>query len=212
MKWPTIIFTQIVKDITGGQRKIQKKVYLPEGHIPVVDQGQELISGYTDDETAVFNKDLPVVLFGDHTRIIKFVDFPFALGADGVKVLHPLKHLHSKFLYFFLNSVEIPSRGYSRHFKFLKEISIPVPPPSEQQRIVEILDQADALREKRAEADARAERILPALFYKMFGDPVTNPKDWDVTNLSHGGATVRYGLGQPPEPDPDGIPLIRATN
>ena len=55
-------------------------------------------------------------------------------------------------------------------------LSVPVPPLSEQQRILEILDQADALRKKRTEADAKAERILPALFYKMFGDPVTNPK------------------------------------
>jgi len=55
-------------------------------------------------------------------------------------------------------------------------LGVPFPPPSEQRRIVEILDQADALRKKRAEADAKTERILPALFYKMFGDPVTNTK------------------------------------
>lgn len=60
---------------------------------------------------------------------------------------------------------------------------IPLPPPSEQQRIVEILDQADELRKKRTEADAKAARILHALFYKMFGDPVTNPKGWPVYNL-----------------------------
>ncbi|MEJ5359223.1 MAG: restriction endonuclease subunit S [Desulfobacterales bacterium] len=60
------------------------------------------------------------------------------------------------------------------------DVRIPWPPLSEQQRIVEILDQADALRKKRAEADAKAARILPALFYKMFGDPATNPKGWPV--------------------------------
>ncbi len=185
MKWRAIQFQKIVNDITGGQRKIQKNAYSPEGSIPVVDQGQKLVSGYTDDKGAVFNKDLPVVLFGDHTRIIKFIDFPFALGADGVKVLHPIEQLHTKFLYFFLKSVEIPSRGYSRHFKFLKEIAVPIPPPSEQRWIVEILDQADALRKKRAEADAKAERILPALFYQIFGDPVTNPKRWPVYDLGN---------------------------
>jgi type I restriction enzyme S subunit len=66
---------------------------------------------------------------------------------------------------------------------FLGMYSIPLPPLSEQRRIVEILDQADALRRKRAEADARAERILPALFYRMFGDPATNPMGWEVTTL-----------------------------
>ena len=61
------------------------------------------------------------------------------------------------------------------------DVAIPLPPPSEQSRIVEILDQADALRKKRAEADAKAARILPALFYRTFGDPATNPKGWPVT-------------------------------
>ena len=60
---------------------------------------------------------------------------------------------------------------------------VPLPPLSEQCRIVEILDKADSLRKKRAEADAKAARILPALFYKMFGDPVTNPKELDKKKL-----------------------------
>jgi type I restriction enzyme S subunit len=92
------------------------------------------------------------------------------------------------------------------------EYRLPLPPLSEQRRIVEILNQADTLRKKRVEADARAEHILPALFYKMFGDPATNPMGWEVTTLSKGGALVRYGLGQPPKMSPSGIPLIRATN
>jgi type I restriction enzyme S subunit len=65
----------------------------------------------------------------------------------------------------------------------LKQVSIPLPPMSEQRRIVEILEQADTLRKKRAEADAKAERILPALFIKMFGDPATNPMEWEEFNL-----------------------------
>jgi type I restriction enzyme S subunit len=64
--------------------------------------------------------------------------------------------------------------------KKIEKICIPIPPISEQRRIVEILDQADALRKMRAEADAKAERILPALFIKMFGDPAINPMGWNV--------------------------------
>jgi len=60
---------------------------------------------------------------------------------------------------------------------------LPLPPLREQRRIVEILDQADALRKQRAEADAKAARILPALFYQMFGDPMTNPKGWPIESL-----------------------------
>lgn len=72
----------------------------------------------------------------------------------------------------------------------LREHEVPLPPISEQRRIVEILDQADALRKKRAEADAKAARILPALFYKMFGDPATNPKGWPMKALSALGAAA----------------------
>jgi type I restriction enzyme S subunit len=92
------------------------------------------------------------------------------------------------------------------------KITMPIPPLSEQRRIVEILDQADTLRKKRSEVDARAARILPALFYKMFGDPATNPKGWRFKPLTDFGAQVRYGLGQPPKISSTGVPLIRATN
>jgi type I restriction enzyme S subunit len=94
----------------------------------------------------------------------------------------------------------------------LSRIPVPYPPLSEQMRIVEMLDQADALRKNRAEADAKIEQILPALFYKMFGDPAMNTKGWKIDSLDNGGATVRYGLGQPPQADSKGVPLIRATN
>ena len=75
----------------------------------------------------------------------------------------------------------------------LKRFQIPLPPLSEQRRIVEILDQADALRKKRAEADAKAARILPALFHKMFGDPATNSKGWPVRPLGEAWQIVGGG-------------------
>lgn len=91
-------------------------------------------------------------------------------------------------------------------------LQIPLPPLSEQRRIVEILDEADRIRKLRREADQKAERILPALFLKMFGDPATNPKGWPTGTLGGFGAKVRYGLGQPPQASDPGLPLIRATN
>ena len=74
---------------------------------------------------------------------------------------------------------------------------VPLPPPSEQRRIVELLDQADALRRKRADADAKVGRILPALFLKMFGDPATNPKGWPTVRL---GKHARIRRGASPRP------------
>ena len=92
-----------------------------------------------------------------------------------------------KYLYFLFKHIEpfISSQGQGSTFQSinrstLESINIPLPPLSEQRRIVEILDQADALRKMRAEADAKSDRILPALFIKMFGDPATNPMGWDI--------------------------------
>lgn len=101
-------------------------------------------------------------------------------------------------------------KGVTR--KDIRNLPIPLPPLSEQRKIVEILDQADALRKLRAEADAKAERILPALFYKMFGDPATNPMGWDISTLKRAGAKVRYGLSIPPTTIDHGVPMIRAIN
>ncbi|NQT93804.1 MAG: restriction endonuclease subunit S [Lentisphaerae bacterium] len=173
--YPMIPFSAACKDSTSGQPKVQNRTYLDAGRYPIVDQGQQRVAGYTDDTSFLYSGELPVVLFGDHTRIFKYVDYPFALGADGVKVLSAKKGFIPKFLYYYFQCQDLPSRGYSRHFKFLQQIAVGRPPPSEQRRIVEILDQADALRKKRAEADKIADRILPALFYKMFGDPATWP-------------------------------------
>ena len=123
-----------------------------------------------------------------------------------------------KFLFYALRTVDYLAlchgavKGKCLNRASLSLIPVPYPPLSEQRRIVEILDQADALRKKRAEADAKAACILPALFYKMFGDPATNPKGWRIKPLSDLEAHVRYGLGQPPKTSETGIALIRATN
>jgi type I restriction enzyme S subunit len=77
---------------------------------------------------------------------------------------------------------------------------------------VELLEQADALRQKRAEADALADRILPALFHKLFGDPATNPKSWPEANGSQIFSEIRYGVGTPPPFADTGIPFLRAGN
>jgi type I restriction enzyme S subunit len=179
-----VSFNCAVKDRTGGQYKVLKRDYLPHGQIPVIDQGQKFIAGYTNNHEAIYKGELPVVLFGDHTLAFKYVDFPFALGADGVKVLSIDRAFVPKFIFYYWISIPIQSRGYSRHFKYLREIELPLIPLSEQHRIVEILDQADALCKKRVKADAKAASILLALFYKMFGDPAMNPRGWDEMPLS----------------------------
>jgi len=96
--------------------------------------------------------------------------------------------------------------------KIIRNTSIPLAPFSEQRRIVEILDQADALRKKRAEADTKAARILPALFYKMFGDPATNPKRWKTGKLGDIILETQYGTSTRANTNGKGLPVLRMNN
>lgn len=182
--WDVLPFSLAVKDATSEYSKLQKSEYLEQGRFPIVDQGQQKFGGYTDDESVVSLGGCPAVVFGDHTRIFKFIDEPFCLGADGAKVLEPKVELDKKFLFYYLSSLNIESAGYSRHFKFLKENVVPVPPLPEQKRIAAILDKADAIRRKRQQAIQLADDFLRAVFLDMFGDPVTNPKGWEVKSVA----------------------------
>ncbi len=207
-------FFKALTDRTGGQRKILRRDYLEAGALPVVDQGSDLIAGYTDDDSSAYNGRLPVVVFGDHTRVFKYVDFPFAIGADGAKVLEPTAAFEPRYLYYYLLTQAIPSRGYSRHFQFLRKISIRCVPRSEQRRIAEILDQADHLRRLRTEANTKADRILPALFLKIFGDPATNSMGWPIQALGEL-ATLgpQYGANARSRPFSPGQPrYVRITD
>jgi type I restriction enzyme S subunit len=209
--WEYVPFKRAIREATAGQPKLKSKEYRSSGSIPVIDQGQEYLAGYTDDSSMLFRGELPVIVFGDHTRIFKYVDHPFCLGADGSKVLITEPTFVPKFLYYYLLSVQLPNLGYSRHSKVLREVTVPYPPVPEQVRIVEILDQADALRKKRVEADKIAERILLALFNKMFGDPATNPMGWETKRLD---SAVQIGtqLVDPNQPEFMDLPHIGGEN
>jgi len=118
----------LVKFKIERQRQLPSAQIKEQGRWPVVDQGQSFISGYTDDDGKVISNGLPLIIFGDHTRCVKFVDFPFILGADGTKVLKADEtKFRPRFLYYAIAALEIPNRGYNRHFIILKEKRIKQP-------------------------------------------------------------------------------------
>jgi len=138
--------------------KIQRKDFKDEGIYPIVSQEKEYINGYWDNENDLFLVEKPVVIFGDHTQVLKYVDFSFVLGADGVKILIPKKHIDSRYFYYYMQNVDLGSLGYARHYRLLKEIDVQYPSSlPEQQRIVSILDEAFAAIDK---AKANAEQNL----------------------------------------------------
>jgi len=115
--------------------KVKTSDILESGALPVIDQGQRYIAGYVN--RGELNKiDKPVVIFGDHTREIKIIDFDFVVGADGVKILEPIV-LDSAFFYILVEVFRPQSRGYGRHFKMLNDKIVSLPPMDEQKRIVE---------------------------------------------------------------------------
>jgi type I restriction enzyme S subunit len=110
------------------KKKINKEHYLEQGPIPCVDQSTNFVGGFTYDEDAKHTDPLPLIVFGDHTRILKFVDFPFASGADGTQLVYPDREdLSPEFFYFALKALDLSNYFYARHFKFLKEQEILIP-------------------------------------------------------------------------------------
>lgn len=179
-------FEDVIRDASGGNVKVPKGNYLPSGQHPIIDQGQDFVGGYTDNSSSLVKGEGPWIVFGDHTRALKFVDFPFCMGADGVKVLQlrdPAK-VDLKYVYHFLQFANIPSAGYSRHYKFLKRLKILLPPLDEQKRIAAILDKADQLRQKRRQAIALLDSLTQSIFLEMFGDPISNPRGWETQELA----------------------------
>src|SRR5690606_1628371 len=123
--------------------------------------------GYTNEDEGLY-KDNPVIIFGDHTRIIKYIDFPIFIGADGVKLLRTKVDCNTKYIYYYLTSLKLPDDGYSRHFKYLKQVIIPIPSIQTQHKIVQVLDKAQSLIDKRKEQIKQCDELIQSLFYKMF--------------------------------------------
>lgn len=142
-RYPTVPFVEVIEDVTSSFPRLPKGSYLSEGKYPVVDQGAEDVAGYSNDEAMLSSLEGSVLLFGDHTRRFKLPDGKFVVGADGVKVLKPTSGLDPVYALHWFRHLDLPSNGYSRHFKFLKETRVPFPPLPEQRRIASILDQAD---------------------------------------------------------------------
>lgn len=144
-----------VLPVVSTPRGIKRGEYDNGTKIPIVDQGQGLVAGHTDDDSLRVSGG-PYIVFGDHTRAVKWVDFPFAVGADGTKVLRSVDGLIPKFAYYALTNLDITDRGYNRHWTIVREMKIPVPPPEVQSEIVRVLDRLTAYRAK-LEAELGAE-------------------------------------------------------
>lgn len=139
--WQIKKLGEVCDKISLNGIKIKQKDYLEKGKFPVVDQGQTIIGGYSNEEKMIVPGEPPYIIFGDHTKVKKFINFKFIAGADGVKVLKPYSLFDPKFFFYLIQTTEIPNKGYARHFQFLEKAEIPIPPLQEQLTIVSKIEE-----------------------------------------------------------------------
>ena len=169
-------FDEVLKDCTKLGTKIPTGEYLENGKYPIIDQGQNDIAGYYDSDSGLF-ENVPAIVFGDHTRVVKYVDKPCFLGADGVKLLCPVdKDINCKYLFYQLSYADIPNTGYNRHFKWVKALDFKIPSSDEQNHVVEVLDKVTSLIFLRKQQIAKLDELVKARFVEMFGDLVVGDK------------------------------------
>ncbi len=151
----------------GG--KLQTKDYKRAGKYPIIDQSQDLIAGWTDDEEGVISSSLPLIVFGDHTRAFKYVDFPFVRGADGTQLLKPRTDIDPLYFFYACRAVDLPSRGYNRHFTILKEKEIPLPlETTEQQAIGKLLQRVEQAIDVQSKGIQIALELKQSTMHELF--------------------------------------------
>lgn len=156
--------------VSDKGKKVQTKDVIKSGKFPVVDQGKQFIRGYHNDGSKVIHVKEPLILFGDHTRETKLIDFDFIVGADGVKLLQPVS-IYQRYYFMALQWLPLDNRGYGRHFKLLKTSFIPLPPLPEQHRIVakveELMGLCDRLEAAQMERETTRTRLTAASLARL---------------------------------------------
>ena len=176
--WLAKLAIDCFDQISTTNSKVKSKDCLPDGLYPVIDQGQNYISGYINDESKVIKVDSPICIFGDHTRIVKWVTHDFVPGADGTKLLQPKAFIHPRYAYYSLRILNIPDKGYSRHFKYFKELEINLPGRLEQKIIAEKLDtllaQVDSTKARLEQIPQILKRFRQAVLATAMSGKLTN--------------------------------------
>lgn len=168
--WHEIFVGDSIKTI-APPKKLQSNDYKETGKYPIIDQSQEFICGYSDDDSALINKNSrELIVFGDHTCVLKFIDFPFIQGADGIKIFEPQRadEIDVGYLYQYLVSSHIESKEYKRHFSELKEKIFLYPTINEQTKIADCLFAIDSYISSINEKVEQLKAHKKSLMQKMF--------------------------------------------
>lgn len=167
-EWKEYSFNNLFSLVSDYKSNIGNKTdYQEEGKYPIIDQSKEYIVGYTNEDNPII-PDNGIIVFGDHTREIKYIDFPFYTGADGTKLLHCQESVFPLFGYYSCCSQRIPNTGYNRHYKFLKEADYIIPSLTEQRAIATYFRHIDSLMESADKKVASLKQVKEASLQSMF--------------------------------------------
>ena len=182
------LIKQKIVHTVSASIKLKRNQYLTEGTTPIISQEEEFISGYTN----ITDKNIcqrEYVCFGDHSEHIKYIDFAFVQGADGLKIMYCNQDaLSAKYFYYTVSNFYKKHCNYERHFKYLQELQIPLPPLAVQSEIVRILDEFTLYKsELAAELAARLQQYE---YYRdqllTFDDTVKRVKLGEVGKMQYG--------------------------
>jgi len=211
-QWKSVPFEQAIENVSYTN-KIQRSDFLSEGAYPIVSQEEGLVNGYWNQPTDVFRPTRPLTVFGDHTQTLKYVDFDFVLGADGIKILQPKSFLLSKFFHYQLQGFTLKSLGYARHYRLLKEKQVVYPSLPEQERIVAILDKAfEEINKAKANAEqsmAGARLLFDNQLREQFDTQWRSKKIVSLTELA---TDIVDGDHLPPPKSSTGVPFVTISN
>ena len=167
MRNPEVIVGDYIRTLKR-KHKIKKTEYLPTGTVPVIDQSGQFIAGYINDRKRTYDGDLPVLVFGDHTCVLKYIDFPFAIGADGTQLIRPKRDFDIQYFYYALRNLPLEQFGYQRHFKYLKTSTVSCPPMYVQRKIAAILSNYDDLIENNTRRIKILEEMAGTIYREWF--------------------------------------------
>ena len=167
-EWDILDIDEAFISIPVKAYQINQTEIKSEGKYPVVSQSKELIEGYSNEESKLLNLYDNYVIFGDHNKIVKYINFPFIVGADGTKVFSSLNN-NVKYLYYHMlyNSYFINSSGYTRNYKYLKELKYNLPCKAEQDKIVQKIDILFELIERKEQNDKELLKLKEVIKEKI---------------------------------------------
>lgn len=196
-------YKEIVKKVSiPAQSKTKQKEYLSSGTLPIIDQGKFLIGGYSNDVDNELECELPVIVFGDHTKCVKYINFPFVPGADGIKVLKPKEGIYPKYLFYYTQylTYRIEDKGYARHYQYIEKEDVLFPPLPEQERIVsrieELFSELDNAVETLNATKSQLRLYKQAVLKDAFDGNLTNSGAPEIKELASFIEQPRYGTSK----------------